>query len=213
MDTAKRKTKNACVRTVVPARALGIRVAGLPVLTAFLMMTTTSPVPAQSGARHLSLASVVAAPAAARDLCVRYAWACGRTRGKIADHSRMIAIATEVNRRINRKVRPVDDIAQYHVEDYWTLPSSRGGDCEDVALFKKQELVARGVPADRLLLATVFSKKVGAHAVLVLRLDEGDFVLDSLNTRIEAWHQTGYTFLRMQNPDAPGSWVRVTAGG
>ena len=209
METANELTKTRAVRPKIARLAVMAARRGIPALAACAMLLWTSPVPAQSGARHLPLASTVAAPSAARDLCARYSWACRESKQKLADASEAIALARQVNRRINRKVQSVDDIAQYRVKDYWALPSSRGGDCEDFALLKKHELIKLGIPAGRLLIATVFSKRIGPHAVLVLRLDDGDHVLDNLDSRIKAWHQTDYTFLRIQNPARLNTWVGV----
>lgn len=161
--------------------------------------------------RHIPLANAVSAPSAAKDLCTRYAWACRPSKQGLADPARMLDLADQVNRGVNRRVPSVDDLSQYRVKDYWTIPSTRGGDCEDFALLKKRELIARGIPADRLLIATAFSKRAGPHAVLILRMDDGDRVLDSLNSRIKPWHSTEYTFLRVQNPDAPGTWLSVSS--
>ena len=49
--------------------------------------------------------------------------------------------------------------------------------------------------------------------MLVVRTDTGDFVLDNLTDRVLDWRKTGYTFLRMQNPQAPNRWSAVLAGG
>jgi predicted transglutaminase-like cysteine proteinase len=73
--------------------------------------------------------------------------------------------------------------------------------------------LGRGVAAERLLIATVLDRRQNPHAVLVLRTDRGDYVLDNLANRMMHWSDTGYTFLRMQNPKAPGQWVAVFAGG
>lgn len=213
METAKEMNKPPAVRTKIAHFGLIAGRLGIPTLAAFCVLLWTSPVPAQSGAGHLPLASTVAAPNAARDLCVRYAWACRGSKEGVANGTEAIALAQKVNRRINRRVQSVDDIAQYRVKDYWALPSGRGGDCEDFALLKKRELIKLGIPAGRLLIATVFSRKVGPHAVLVLRLDDGDHVLDNLDSRIKAWHQTDYTFLRVQNPARLTTWVGVASNG
>jgi predicted transglutaminase-like cysteine proteinase len=129
------------------------------------------------------------------------------------DSAAALRAAREVNRRVNQRVRAVDDSVQYRVEDNWTLPTRRGGDCEDFALLKKFEMIRRGVAADRLLIATVFSRTIGPHAVLVLRLDDGDHVLDNLTNEIKPWDRTGYTFLAVQNPKAPETWLRVSTKG
>ena len=178
------------------------------------MLLGGSPTWAQGSSAHLSLVSVATTPKGAADLCIRHAWACSNPKGKLQGDTRAIlAAARDVNRRVNRRVRTVDDMVQYRVPDFWTLPSKRGGDCEDLALLKKRELLQRGIAANRLLMATVYGRRVGAHAVLVLRLDDGDYVLDILNNSIKPWHRTKYTFLRIQNPKAPGTWMTVSTRG
>ena len=62
---------------------------------------------------------------------------------------------------------------------------------------------------NRLLVAVVLDRKRQPHAVLVLRSDMGDFVLDNLNKRVLPWQKTGYAFLRMQDPRDPTRWVSV----
>jgi predicted transglutaminase-like cysteine proteinase len=59
------------------------------------------------------------------------------------------------------------------------------------------------VSADRLLIAAVLDKKDKVHAVLVLRTEMGDYVLDNLTSRVLPWNTTGYAFLRMQDPNQP----------
>ena len=50
------------------------------------------------------------------------------------------------------------------------------------------------------------------HAVLLARLDSGDFVLDNLSGSVKAWHRTGYTFLARQNFDNKRTWKVILAG-
>jgi predicted transglutaminase-like cysteine proteinase len=168
---------------------------------------------AQSSGAYLPLSGAISAPSGAANLCSQYAWACQSARIEDVNSSAVLRAAREVNRRVNQRVRPVDDMAQYRVQDNWALPTRRGGDCEDFALLKKFEMIQRGVPADRLLIATVFSRTVGPHAVLVLRLEDGDHVLDNVTDVIKPWDRTGYTFLAVQNPQAPGTWLRVSTKG
>ncbi|SPH18747.1 hypothetical protein DEA8626_02290 [Defluviimonas aquaemixtae] len=124
-----------------------------------------------------------------------------------------MTLARDVNRAVNRKVREVSDLRQYGNDDVWALPTAKGGDCEDFALLKKKELIQRGVAPQNLLIATVLDRRGGPHAVLVLRTSHGDFVLDNLDSRILSWRQTGYTFLRMQDPSNPRRWNAVFSGG
>ena len=50
------------------------------------------------------------------------------------------------------------------------------------------------------------------HAVLTVRTDKGDYVLDNLNDKVEAWNQTGYRFLKRQAIDNTGRWVSIRGG-
>ncbi|HDR28867.1 transglutaminase-like cysteine peptidase [Rhodovulum sp.] len=161
---------------------------------------------------HLSSKAQADPPKGAEGLCRRYDWACARGSSArlTADQIRM---ADKLNRRINASVRPVTDLAQYGREEHWARPTARGGDCEDIALLKKAELIRMDIAPDRLLLAEVLDGQRNNHAVLILRKDDGDYVLDNLTNRMLPWSQTPYTFLRMQDSSAPHRWKAVFAGG
>ena len=126
----------------------------------------------------------------------------------------LLRLAATVNTKVNRQTPAVEDLRQYGQEEYWSLPSRRGGDCEDFALLKKKILISEyGVPGHQLLMATVLDHRLQRHAVLVLRTSRGDFVLDNLDNKIRHWTQTRYTFLKLQNPNSLDKWVAVLAGG
>ncbi len=38
-------------------------------------------------------------------------------------------------------------------------------------------------------------------------------MLDNLTDRMLPWHRTGYSFLRMQEPNDPRRWNAIAAGG
>lgn len=155
----------------------------------------------------------IEAPAGADTLCDRYDWACARGNGLKMSDTDAIRLARVVNGSVNRRTRPVSDLAQYGVEENWTLPSRRGGDCEDLVLMKKKLLIGKGMAPKRLMIATVLDRQRGSHAVLVLRTAAGDYVLDSLVGTIKPWRSTGYSFLKMQDPMAPSRWNAIFAGG
>lgn len=150
------------------------------------------------------------APAGASTICDAYDWACasGAMTSAGAD---VLQVAAKVNMAANAAIRPISDQRQFSVAERWSLPTKRGGDCEDYALLKKQQLIAAGVAPNRLLIAVVLDRKRQPHAVLVLRSDMGDFVLDNLTKRVLPWQKTGYAFLRMQDPRDPSRWVAVMA--
>ncbi len=164
--------------------------------------------------KQLKASANVAAPVGAVALCTQYAWACARSAARHAVFpADAAATLRRVNTGANRTIRPVSDFAQYAVAERWSLPTRRGGDCEDYALYKKRALIDAGFPPERLLLASVLDRKLRPHAVLVVRMGPTDLVLDNLTGRILSWDRTGYTFLRMQNPDRPDRWVALLRGG
>lgn len=150
------------------------------------------------------------APDGAVGLCETIDWACAPGNGRAAGAA-VLAEAAAVNRAANAMIRPVTDLAQYGVAERWSLPSERGGDCEDYAIYKKGALIGAGVSPDRLLLATTLDRRNKAHAVLVLRTEMGDFVLDNARDEVLPWDRTDYVFLRMQDPARPRAWVSVFA--
>lgn len=193
-------------------RARHIAAAGAAALVVALALPVAGTAAERGPTAHLSSKSAAPAPQGAIGLCSRYDWACasGRSASLSAEQVRLAEL---INRRINSTVRQIEDIDQYRRNEYWTLPTARGGDCEDLALLKKAELIRNGLPPDRLLLATVLDRKRNNHAVLVLRTGNGDYVLDSLTSQMLHWSRTSYSFLKLQDPRAPERWTAILAGG
>ncbi len=162
---------------------------------------------------ELPLRATVSAPSGAKALCSLYRWACAAGTSDAPLGAQQIEVAVRINREANARIRPVTDEAQYHVAEKWALPTARGGDCEDYALYKKARLIEAGISPDRLLLAAVLDRQGKSHAVLVLRADGADLVLDNLRGSVTRWDETGYSFLRMQDPRDPARWVATMAGG
>lgn len=153
------------------------------------------------------------APEGASVFCRKAQWACSPSSGKNMSEDVLFQLAKTVNLQINRKVRQIEDIDQYGVLEHWALPGRKGGDCEDFALLKKRTLLEQGVPSDRLLIATALDKSGRNHAVLIVRTTSGDYVLDNKTNTIKLWNKTGYSFLKIQDPDDPKIWRAVLAGG
>lgn len=148
-------------------------------------------------------------PSGAQNLCVQYVWACAPSQTASMSSGQELKLVKQINRHVNSRTRSVSDQSQYKTREYWALPTSRGGDCEDFALLKKHELIRAGMDPSKLLIATVLDKRRNAHAVLVYRSDQGDLVLDNLTDRIKPWNTTRYMFLRMQNPQQPNGWLGI----
>lgn len=193
-------TSNRAIRFTIPLCAF-LAFLALPVI----------PASAQTSA-FLALGQRVGSPAGFAGVCDRYSWACAQ---RVGSGSAQVDFATalRVNRDINRRVREVSDQRQYNRDEYWALPTARGGDCEDFALLKKRELIRLGFDPKRLMIATVLDRKRRQHAVLVMRTGQGDYVLDNQTDRVVHWANNGYTYLRVQDPQAKSRWRALFAGG
>jgi predicted transglutaminase-like cysteine proteinase len=123
----------------------------------------------------------------------------------------LLFVAERINRGVNHNVIQRTDMQLFGVDEFWRRSGgARGsyGDCEDIALEKRAQLIAAGHAEDRLLLAVVYKRRAGLHTVLVVRTDEGDMVLDNLSSRIRRWDKSGYSWVRVQAPGKPYIWMR-----
>ena len=115
-----------------------------------------------------------------------------------------------VNARVNGAVRPLGDETHWGVVDSWDYPSDGFGDCEDYQLLKRKLLVEAGLPRRALRMTVVIDEKREGHAVLMVRTDQGEFVLDNKTRAIRRWFETGYVFVKREGQDGP---IWVSLGG
>ncbi|MBC2885788.1 transglutaminase-like cysteine peptidase [Ochrobactrum sp. CM-21-5] len=113
-----------------------------------------------------------------------------------------------VNAKINTSIAPRTDMEAWGREEYWEYATT-AGDCDDYMLLKRRELMARGIPANTLLFTVVRQPNGEGHAVLAIRTDRGDFILDNLDPRVLAWNKTDYTYLKRQSTTNTGTWVSI----
>ena len=114
----------------------------------------------------------------------------------------------EVNNFSNNTIRPVTDFEAYNREELWVYPTTVG-DCEDYVLMKRHMLMQRGWPASSLLITVVRQPNGEGHAVLTVRTDKADYILDNLDGKIRQWNQTEYTFLKRQAAHHSGHWEDI----
>jgi predicted transglutaminase-like cysteine proteinase len=117
----------------------------------------------------------------------------------------------KVNVDINKAVNPITDIEHHGVAELWSFPQNGKGDCEDYALLKRKQLSDMGLPR-RALLMTVVIDEQGGHAVLTVRTNRGDFVLDNKRNAILSWDETGYRFVKRE-AQIKGGWVAMNDPG
>jgi predicted transglutaminase-like cysteine proteinase len=118
----------------------------------------------------------------------------------------------QLNSYVNARVRPVSDAELYGAEEHWDYPTD-AGDCEDYVLMKKRYLEALGIPRSALLITVVLDERNEGHAVLTLRTEDGDFVLDNRRNEIRRWAETDYAFLKRQSARDPREWISLSQEG
>ena len=95
------------------------------------------------------------------------------------------------------------DMDHWGVIEKWSLPTDGYGDCEDYVLLKRKMLIDAGWPREALLITVVRDKKGEGHAVLTVKTDKGEFILDNQNENVVAWTETGYRFVKRQSQSDP----------
>ncbi|EPE98748.1 transglutaminase-like cysteine peptidase [Rhizobium grahamii] len=117
----------------------------------------------------------------------------------------------KVNYQVNSSISPLTDKEIYGVEERWAYPRSVG-DCEDYALLKRKMLIDAGFSPSDLLMTVVLQPNGEGHAVLTVRTDRGDFILDNMRNKVMLWADTEYTYLKRQSADDPTRWVKLQDG-
>jgi predicted transglutaminase-like cysteine proteinase len=113
-----------------------------------------------------------------------------------------------INAKVNRTVAPATDMEIYGREEWWAYPGAEG-DCEDVALLKRLDLIQKGWPVGSLLITVVKRPNGEGHAVLTVLTDRGDLVLDNLDGRVRLWSETPYAFVKRQSEYNSGQWTAI----
>lgn len=127
--------------------------------------------------------------------------------------ARTIQQLDQINRLVNHRVIQQTDQRIYGLPDLWTRSGiGRGatGDCEDIAIEKRYQLLKAGFEPGRLSFAVVYQSDVGLHTVLVARTERGDLVLDSRTDRLRVWNEVPYRWLSVQDFATPGLWHKAT---
>jgi predicted transglutaminase-like cysteine proteinase len=113
-----------------------------------------------------------------------------------------------VNERVNAAIRPLTDRDHWGVEDRWDYPADGSGDCEDYQLLKRKLLVEAGFPRRALRMTVVIDEDGAGHAVLIVRTNRGDFILDNKKNAVLPWNRTGYIFVKREGTEGR-AWVSL----
>jgi predicted transglutaminase-like cysteine proteinase len=115
----------------------------------------------------------------------------------------------KVNAWVNQAIKPVTDLEHWGVIERWNYPDDGYGDCEDYVLLKRRMLMQAGWPREALLVTVVRDKKGDGHAVLTVKTDHGEYILDNQEPQVLPWNKTGYRFVKRQSQSDPNLWVSL----
>jgi predicted transglutaminase-like cysteine proteinase len=152
------------------------------------------------------------APVGWVEFCSEYAPEC-ETK---AVEARDVVLSTKswkdllrINKWVNDTVKPVTDLEHWGVVERWNYPDDGYGDCEDYVLLKRRMLMQAGWPRQALLITVVRDKRGDGHAVLTVKTDKGEFILDNQNEDVLVWSETGYRFVKRQSQNDPNLWIAL----
>jgi predicted transglutaminase-like cysteine proteinase len=190
--------------------ALGVAIAGATLLSAAAASAQT-----MASLPRGSLPAAVTGEArpvmAWVDFCRRHPQECAVDTAEapvVALSPRIWQQIVSVNRRVNTTITAITDQEHWGVPDRWDLPTDGYGDCEDFQLLKRKLLAEGGLPRRAMRMTVVIDEKGEGHAVLMIRTDRGDFILDNQRAAILPWKETGYVFVKREG-QASRAWVSL----
>jgi predicted transglutaminase-like cysteine proteinase len=113
-----------------------------------------------------------------------------------------------INKHVNATVSPREDIDHWGVTDRWDYPNDGYGDCEDYQILKRRLLTEAGLPRRALRMVVVLDELGQGHAVMAVRTNQGDFILDNKRDAVLPWHQTGYVYIKSEGNKSL-AWVTL----
>ncbi|WP_310180936.1 transglutaminase-like cysteine peptidase [Mesorhizobium sp. BE184] len=170
---------------------------------------------ANAGANFMHTAGRTTQPVGHYEFCQKQPQECRQitARRQPIELTRTLwATIINVNNAVNARVQPRTDMEMWGKEEVWSYPDGGVGDCEDYALEKRRELMQAGIPAGDLLMTVARQPNGDGHAVLTVRTSLGEFILDNLESRVLAWTDTDYTYLKRQSERNSGAWISINDG-
>jgi len=161
---------------------------------------------------YISLGDTTRAPIGWIDFCAGLPRECagGPTEPRdVVLSARAWKDLVRINNWVNQKIKPMTDLEHWGVVERWSYPDDGYGDCEDYVLLKRRLLMEAGWPREALLITVVRDTHGDGHAVLTVKTDRGEFILDNQNPEIALWSDTGYRFVKRQSQADPNVWVSL----
>ena len=170
------------------------------------------PVTAHERAAFAAVGDVTRPPIGWVEFCVEYKPECDTkplTPRDVVLTPKAWSDMVKVNNWANDNIKPITDLEHWGVVERWNYPDDGYGDCEDYVLLKRRMLMQAGWPREALLITVVRDKKNDGHAVLTVKTNKGEFILDNQEPQVLAWNKTGYRFVKRQSQSDPNLWVAL----
>jgi predicted transglutaminase-like cysteine proteinase len=161
---------------------------------------------------YASVGEPTRAPIGWFEFCVEHKQECNVKPSAARDvvlTAEVWASMIQVNAWVNSAIKPMTDLEHWGVVERWNYPDDGHGDCEDYVLLKRRMLLKAGWPRSALLITVVRDKKGDGHAVLTVKTDRGEFILDNQEAEVLPWNKTGYRLVKRQSQSDPNVWVAL----
>jgi predicted transglutaminase-like cysteine proteinase len=165
--------------------------------------------------QYITVGEVTRAPVGWVEFCIEYDPEC-KTKPSLPRDVVLTADAWKdlqrVNLWVNTNIKPMTDMDHWGVVERWNYPDDGYGDCEDYVLQKRKMLIKAGWPREALLITVVRDRNSDGHAVLTVKTDRGEYILDNQTDDIAMWSDTGYRFVKRQSQSDPNVWLSLGDG-
>ncbi len=185
---------------------------GITCVVALASSALGAPAASTERALTISTGASTRAPIGWVEFCAENAASCGAYQAGTTEaplSAKSWKVLVRVNALVNEQIKPMTDMDHYGVVEKWAYPDDGYGDCEDYVLLKRRMLGELGWPMQTLLITVVRDKQGEGHAVLTVKTDKGEFVLDNQNPDILLWSETEYRYVKRQSQFDPNVWVSL----
>ncbi len=182
------------------------------VLTATLGAITAGKADNDEQPLYVEVYDVARPPIGWVEFCANHASECATTATMPRDvvlSPKAFNDLVRVNRWVNDTIKPMTDLDHWGVIEKWSYPDDGYGDCEDYVLLKRKILISAGWPREALLITVVRDRRDEGHAVLTVKTDRGEFILDNQAEDVLPWSETGYRYVKRQSQHDPNVWVSL----
>ena len=207
-----RRFKRIATRGLLVMAGVAVLAAAAGGATAGERLAYGGPVNAHERAVYIAVGDVTRSPIGWVEFCVEYKPECNTkptTPRDVVLTPKAWSDMVKVNAWVNDNIKPITDLEHWGVVERWNYPDDGKGDCEDYVLLKRRMLMQAGWPREALLITVVRDKKGDGHAVLTVKTNKGEFILDNQEAEVLAWNKTGYRFVKRQSQSDPNLWVAL----